>query len=363
MAYSDNFVDDLLVLVTDIVSGDMMELSNMLYEKSFGESSIADNHEIITGVRTGNVVPILKDVPSPDSFPFVDETSCATTECDITQEFSDFKWDLGLIECRVPVCLRTFNENFLRFFNVWRHTQEDEPDLNSAMIQFMTEKFNKNLLLSEWRATWFGDKASASAFYNGIDGFWTLAEAGAGANSVAITQNAGATFALQAVTGEEVYNYLIEMYDLASLQPWFDPSSLEYRITRSMSVKLVAFLNKLGKNAPMNCECIDPSRAVLSNVYMLEGLTINGIPVVTHSEFDDIINFSAELNGGGGVNARVNPNRAILTFRQNLLIGTSETDALNSLDVWYDKTDKKVYIEGSSYVGSALPMNEYILAI
>lgn len=362
MAYSDNFVDDLLSLVDDLVTADKMELSEMLYEKSFGESNIADSHTVVEGVRHGHVVPILKDTPDPESFPFVDETSCDATECDVEHEFSNMSWELGLIECRVPICLRTFNENFLRFFNSWRHTQEGEPDLNQAIIQFINGKFERNLTLAQWRVAYFGDKSSASAYFNGVDGFWAQAEA----NSdlvIDITENGGATFADQAfASGEDVYDYLIAMYDLAAEYPWFDDSRLEYRVTRSMGVKLVTWLNKLGKKAPMNCDCYDADAVTRRNVFSLNGLTINGIPVLVHSEFDDIINYSTELNGGGGAAARVNPHRAILTFRENLLIGTSQRAALESFDIWYSKDDKKVYLEGSAYMGSAIPLDEYVVA-
>lgn len=363
MAYSDNFSAALISLVTDLVSADKMTLSEMLYEKSFQQSDIATQHSIMTGVRAGHVVPILKDNPNPDSFPFVDETSCAPTDCNVAHEFSSMTWDLGLIECRVGICMRSFDENFLRFFNQWRQTQEGEPNLDSAIIEFINGKFVSNLILSEWRAAYFGDKASVSAYYNGIDGLFVQAQANAG-QVVTITENAGIDFAAQQFAdGQAVYDYLIAMYDLAAGQAWFDPSIMEYRVTKSMAQQLVTWLNKLGKNSPYNCACLDPKSLVARNVYMLDGLTINGIPVLTHNEWDTIINGSTVLNGGGGNGARVSPHRAILSHRQNILIGTSESAALKSFDIWYDKTDKKVYLEGSSYIGAALPLDEYILAI
>jgi len=150
-------------------------------------------------------------------------------------------------------------------------------------------------------------------------------------------------------------------YDQATLYPWFDPSLFEFRVTRSMSLPLVAWLNKQGNLAPNNCACIDPKSATARPDFLIEGLTINGIPVKTQQAWDSIINYSTVLNGGGGANARVNPHRGILTYKSNLLIGTSETDALQSFDIWYDKTDKKVYLEGSSYLGAQLPLDEYIL--
>ena len=364
MPYTDqNFVDTLLPLVTDLVSAEKMEMSEMLFEKAFQDTDVVAQNEVVTGVRNGNVMPILKDTPEPESFPFVDASSCDETDCDITHEYSSHRWELGLIECRVGICLRTFNENFLKFWNAVRHTQTGEVDLNTAMLMFISGKFTQNLNLSTWRAAYFGDKSSTSAYFNGVNGIFTQMEANAN-QVIEITQNDGADFAAQAIEGEAVYNYLIAMYDRATEQPWFDPSIAEYRITRSMSLKLVSWLNKEGKKAPNNCECIDPASAVARNVFMIEGLTINGIPVRTHNEWDKIINYSTELNGGGGAAARVNPHRAILTYRENLLIGTSETDALNSFNMWHSMDDNKVYLKGSSYVGGGVPLtDEYVLGI
>ena len=360
--YSDNFVADLVPLVTDLVSAEKMEMSEMLYSKAFMDQEVTAQNEVVTGVRNGQVLPVLLDEPQPESFPFVDETSCDETECDVTHKFSSHTWDIGLIECRVPICLRTFNRNFLKFFNAVRQTQTGDIDVDQAILMFIYDQFTKNLNLSTWRAAFFGDTSSASVYFNGVDGIFTQMEAVA-ANQINVTQNEGATFAAQAITGEQVYDYLIAAYEKAALEPWFDPSIMEFKLTHSMSAPLVSWLNSLGKKAPNNCECIDPAQAVARNVYMLDGLTINGILVRTHKEFDKIINYSTALNGGGGTNARVNPHRAILSYRENVLIGTSETNALNSFDIWHSKDDNKIYMKGSSFVGGGVPLDEFILVI
>lgn len=367
MAYSDNFSADLISLVTDLASGEKMEMSNMLYAKSFVDSDIAEQNEVVTGIRHGNVIPILKDVPEPETFPFVDETVCTTTDTSVSNTFASHTWELGLIEARVGICLRSFNDDFLKFFNATKYTQAggQDIDVDSALLQFISGKFLKNLNLATWRAAFFGDKASASAYFNAIDGIFTQMEANA-SQVIAIAENSELDYATQIanLTGEDVYNYLVAMYDKAATQPWFDDSIMEYRVTRTMSSKLVSWLNAQGDKAPMNCACIDAASAVATRAYRIEGLTLNGIPVMTHNEFDSIINYSTELNGGGGNAARVNPHRAILTYRPNILIGTSETEALNSFDIWHSKDDRKVYIEGSSYVGGGVPLvDEYVLAI
>jgi hypothetical protein len=363
MAYTDNFVTTLLPLVDDLVSADKMELSELLYSKSFDDGDISESHTITPGVRHGSVIPILNNTPNYDSFPFVDETSCVPNDCDITNDFASHQWELGLIECRVGICLRSFDESFLRFFNQWRHTQEGEPDLNTAMIAFMTDAFSRDHKAAMWRTSWFADKNSASPLFSKFDGFFTQAEANA-SQVIDIAKNDALTFAEQKMTGQEVYDTLEAMYLEAGTQSWFDPSILEFRVTRAMATALVTFLNGLNDLKGYNCECIDPNTATQSRVFMLNGLRIFGIPIMVHNAWDGVINGTTELNGGGGTAARVNPNRATLTYRNNLLIGTSQIEALESMDVWYSKDDKKVYVEGSSYLGAGIPMkDEYILAI
>lgn len=362
MAVTSNFAEDLLDLVDDIVSADKVEFSESIFQKTFQYEGLAASHEVITGVRNGGTIPIVLSTPNPDSFPFVDPTSCAPTDCDVPLEFSGKKWDLGLIECRVPICMRTFNENFLRFFNAWKNVHQGEPDLSNALLDYVEQVFTKNLTLSSWRASWFGDKNSGSAYYDGIDGFFTQAEAGGGI-VIDITENAEATYPLQlsTLTGEDVYNYLDAMYESAANLPWFDPSILEFRITRTMGSKLISWLNKNGDKG-VGCECLNSQSIVARRTFNLENIGFYGIPVRVETEWDDIINYSTVLNGGGGNAARVNPHRAILTYRENLLIGTNSMETLESLDLWYSKDDKKIYLEGSAYLGASIPMDDYVLA-
>lgn len=351
MAYSDNFSEALTSLVDSMVSADKLKLSEMLYEKSFAQGDITDSHRIVTDVRHGHTVPILKDTPNPDSFPFVDETSCVATDCDVSHEYSAKSWEVKLIECRVGICMRSFDEDFLLFWNAYRHTQEGEPNLDTAILQFISDKFQKNHQLAQWRVAYFADTSSGSALYNGLDGFFVQAEANPEL-VVPITENGGGTFALQAITGEAVYDYLSAMYDKAINYPWFDPASFEFKITRSMGLQLMSWLNKLGLKAPSNCTCYDANAVTQTPRFTLDNMAINGVPIQVRQEWDSIINYSTVLNGGGGANARVNPHRAILTYRDNMLIGTSETDALQSLDIWYSKDDKKSVLGGIKLHGS-----------
>ncbi|MDB9801061.1 hypothetical protein OAB94_01665 [Flavobacteriaceae bacterium] len=364
MGYTDNFASTIGVAVDSLTAAELAKIENMITQKVFAKSDLTTINTVITGIRNGSVLPILDNVPQPDSFPFVDASTCDTTDCDVTNTFSEHTWELGLIECRLGICMKSFDEDFLVFFNTYKATQAGgaDVDMNSLMLKFITDKFVDNMELASWRASYFGDKALApNPFFDKIDGIFVQLEAGAG-GKVDITQNAGATYAAQAITGEEVYDYLQAMYSQATMTEWFDPAQMEFRVTRSMAAALVNFMNTANIQK-LNCVCIDPVTAGASPVFMLEGLRLNGIPIMTITEWDDIINYSSTLNGGGGNNARVSPHRAILSIKENILVGTTTQDSLNSFDMWYSKDDKKVYIEGSSYLGGGVPTDRYILAI
>jgi hypothetical protein len=364
MGYTDNFAATIGIAVDSLTAAELAKIENMITQKVFAKSDLTTINTVVTGIRNGSVLPILDNVPQPDSFPFVADNDCAVTDCSVSNTFSEHTWELGLIECRLGICMKSFNDDFLVFFNAYKATQAGgaDVDMNSLMLKFITDKFVDNMELASWRASYFGDKALApNAFFDKIDGIFVQLEAGSG-GKVTVTQNAGATFAAQAVTGEEVYDYLQAMYSKATAEAWFDPSVMEYRLTRSMSAALVNYMNT-SNIKKMNCVCIDPVTAAESPVFLLDGLRLNGIPIVTITEWDDIINYSTTLNGGGGNAARVSPNRAILSIKSNILVGTPTESSLNSFDMWYSKDDKKVYIEGSSYIGGGVPTDRYILAI
>lgn len=361
MAIQGNFATAITDLVDSLTAAEKLNISELLFTKAFGVNSLQDQHTVMTGVRNGNLIPIITTQANYESFPFNDQTDCSKPTCDVNETYSTFKWNLGLIECRVPICMRSFEEDFLKFWNEYKQVTND-PDLNTALLQRIIDVFTMNMRAAMWRVVYFGDTASSSNLFDGFDGFFV--QAGANPSQVIdITENSGGTFAAQKMTGEEVYNLLISMYDQAASEVWFDPARLEYRITRQMAASLVSFLNGLTDRSPYNCECLVAGQITSARTFMLEGLRVNGIPVLVHQEWDGVINGTSELNGGGGTNPRVDPNRAFLTYRDNLLIGTSNTESLEYFDIFYDKLTNKIYLDGGAYIGAGIPLiDEYIVA-
>ena len=154
------------------------------------------------------------------------------------------------------------------------------------------------------------------------------------------------------LTGEQVYNYLSQMYTTASNDDWFNESTAQFIVSRKMAKTLVTWLNSLSDKSMYNCDCIDPSKVVSSRVFGIDNLSIFGIPVVSHKESDE-----------AGKVVSVTPDyRALLINKDNVLVGVNTTEHLDQFDIFYDKKDRKIYVDLAIQIGTAIPLDEYVYA-
>lgn len=343
------FTSQVLALVTDIKSGETATLSNAYFRKFFEVGKLAEDFTVITGVRNGNVVPIISNNPNYAKFPYKDPTNCTLPVCDVDLPFSAKAWKVGMQGCKTPVCINSFDENFLAFFGRYKRVFGDE-DLNSALMAFIMEVWERDLQASLWRSAFFGDTTTDIADPNYAtlrvtDGIFTQAEAGTG-RKIEVTENTAGT----GLTGAGVYAYLTEAYNYAATQPWFDAGNMRFEMTNAMASVFVAFLNGLGDKSAYNCDCYSADGITRARAYTIEGLTVFGIPVYVRREFDGVIN---QLGLG-------NPYRALLTPNDNILIGTSELDQLPAFSIHYSQDDDVIYIKGGAQIGAVLTTNDYV---
>lgn len=350
MAITTNFASAITSLVTSLTTAEKLELANVVFRSNFEVSKLAENHTVITGVRNGNIIPIMSNAPSYASFPYKNPADCDIPVCDLDLGFSAKPWKVGMIACRIPICVNSFSEDFLRFFSQQKRLFGD-IDENSALMQYIIGKFTNNLEAAMWRTAFFGDTTTASgnanyALLRAIDGIFTQAEAMDG-TQIVITENTLGT----GLTGAGLYAYLDQAYQIASVAPWFDPSTVRFEMTQAMASVLVSWLNGLGDRSMYNCECYSADGLTAQRTFSVNNqITIFGIPVHIHRELDGVI---SQLGLG-------RPYRAILTSATNIVIGTSELDQLPAFRVWYSQDDNQVYIEGGATIGAALVTNEYV---
>lgn len=369
MALTTNFREKIIDVVGSLTKQEKVDFSNAMFKKSVEVTDLTKEHTVLTGVRNGNHIPIIDDSANYESFPFSDANQCAVPECSLETNYSLQKWELGLIECKIPICLRAFDDEFLLFWNQYKmvntDAQKNEEYLESAIVQFLVDKFKKNHLAAQWRTAYFGDKSSNSDFFKGFNGFFTQMEAMTD-NVVAISENNQSSYAQQKLTGERVYAVLQEMYQKYYLQSWFTDKPVEFRMTKANALALTLYFNGLkDKKCCDGLQIIDPESVAGAPKFQYERLTFHEIPIKVMSVWDEVIHKTSELNkgfvGGKLTNAdgqRVKPNRIMLTYKENLVIGTQETDNLNFFDIWYSQDQNKVFMQGGSYFGAGIPEPE-----
>lgn len=145
MALTTNFREKIIDVVGSLTKQEKVDFSNAMFKKSIEVTDLTKEHTVLTGVRNGNHIPIIDDSANYESFPFSDANQCAVPECSLETNYSLQKWELGLIECKIPICLRAFDDEFLLFWNQYKMVNTDaeknEEYLESAIVQFLVDKF------------------------------------------------------------------------------------------------------------------------------------------------------------------------------------------------------------------------------
>lgn len=350
MALQGNFATAIGDLVTDLVSADIVNINEAIWYDAFAVGSFSQAHTLITGRRNGQIQPIVLDNDYYGSMPKGDETSCDLNACDLTPNYSSKEWCLSEYNCRIPICMRSFDEEFLMFWNMYRQGLEDpttEPDAQ-AFLDYIEMIVRNQVMGTQWRVGYWGDtSATGNDLINGCDGFFAQAEAGSG-DKLDIT-----SVSPNDPTGEELYEAFKEAYELGVTKVWGGQPDLVWKTTYAVAAKMVAFLNTQTDTSQYNCDCYDPDGIVAARRFNVEGLRIFGIPVEAHREID----LSATAAGQVDPEAKF---KILLARKSNLLVGTNTENKMEGFDIFYDKTGRKIYIDTMVRLGVMIPLDEYV---
>lgn len=350
MALQGNFATAIADLVTDLVKADIVNINEAIWEDTFGVGNFAQGHTLITNRRNGQVQPIVSANDYYGSMPVGDNTSCDLNTCDLTPNYSAKEWCLAEYNCRIPICMRSFDEEFLVFWNMYRQQLEDpttEPDAQ-AFLDYIEMIVRNQVLGTQWRVGYWGDTNEvANDLISGCDGFFAQADAGSG-EKVLISASSP-----NAPTAEELYTAFKTAYEFGVQQVWGSQTDLVWKTTYAVAAKLVAWLNTQTDTSQYACDCYDPDGIVATRRFSVEGLRIFGIPVEAHREID----LSASAAGKADPQEKW---KALLIRKSNLLVGTNTQDKLDGFDMFYDKTDRKIYIDSIVHLGVMIPLDEYV---
>lgn len=357
---------DITPILTQIATpSDALNLafSQLIYTKYLDSANVTEFTELQTGVKCGAKIPF---ADKGKNYNFMKSkasltSQCDFNECDVTTTFSVKEWDTHAYNCEVKLCKADLECDFQKWFNESGCNEAD--DLGDNFIQFLVDWMGDALIDSHWVKVWFADSSVApTSGLFGADGLFVqaLAAAPVGApNRIEILENAQTTYATQtalaAQTGYEVFS---AMYDamLMNEQLLSMESGISILATKGL---VVNYLQYLRQNNQVDC-CF--KNDVTQGVYTLQNLNIFGVPIRIMNEWDEIIRgtYFTELNDGTQWNA---PHRAILTYKENLQVGTCNADTLDEVEVLYNPYDKNISIRSEYEIGTTIMFdNELILA-
>ena len=226
------------------------------------------------------------------------------------------------------------------FYNVIEGSQST---IGSFLVAKVIDGFVENLL----RKIWFSDTAAADIagggvltngtdedYFNTFDGLFKqiFAEVTTGdSNYVEITENAGVSYAAQALGAGDSIAYLKAMYNAADSR-LLTRDDKKFYVTRTI---WDGYLNDL--------ESVQNSGAgnTMINEDGKVSLTYRGVEVVNMNIWDRII--TAYENSGVVYNL---PNRAVLTIPSNIPVGTLADGDFGTVDAFYDRYNKVNVIDG-----------------
>lgn len=349
MALQGNWATAIGDLVTSLVAADMVNINEAIFQETFGVGSFSQAHTVITDVRNGKLQPIVGTEDYYGSLPVGDPLSCDLNVCDITPTYSSKEWCIAEQNCRMEICMRSFDENFLLFWNQYRQQLEDpttQPD-TQAFLDYVQEIVTNRIAGTQWRVGYWGDTAQVgNDLVNGCDGYFVQAAAGSGDKVELVGANAGV------FTAEEIYAAMQEAYEIGINSTWGANTDIVWKTSYAVAAKLVTWLNTMQDTSQYNCDCFDADGITARRRFSVDGLQIFGIPVEAHREID----LSATA---GGVTA-FDTYKILMTRKSNLLIGVNTSDKMEGFDMFYDKKDRKIYIDSMVKLGTMIPLDDYV---
>lgn len=365
-------LNSLLAQLNGLNESQKFNISNAIFLEQFATRNIKNDHPTFGQVINGNKIPILDSAADYTGFEYFD--GCVLPSCQIASDWSEFKWCIKEIGCEIVICLKDLLPKFQAFFNVYR--KMNDGDISDAFVQFIVEEFQKKHLNAEFRTAYLGVEGATVTItpaegepyddpqpeIDGCDGFVTQMVAIADNDSthkVSITENAGANVAAQTITdGEDIYNYLVAMYNKAATQPWFDPTKMVWRLNRSLAMTLAAWLNSKADLSGINCDCIDPSKVTGPRGFTWDNLTMLGIPVEAY-DFEGAMKTQPYYYNGTKYTQF--KNIIILARKDVMLLGYEDDESLHQFNVGWDERKREIFIQGSSLFGAAVSVPYFVI--
>jgi len=334
---------------------EVTEANKIIFEKVFTNPTIEDIHEIETGVQMKTQIVLAQRINRVLGKLSSGCTPNTETGFTLSQKYWDpAREDFRLEHCQadLPVLLKMFKK-----------AQRMNPDFFDAVgseeLGVIIAAIEDAMMESLITKIWFADKSAALiansgvftagtdvARFNTFDGLFKQIFADVpttASNYVAITQNTGASYTLQALPDDAALGYFKKMFNKADKRLVKDGNA-ELLVTASLFDNFVDTLeNKTIANGFLD-------RAEDGSV----NIRYRGVPI----KMMDIWDRTIDQYQDNGTKWNL-PHRAVLTIKENIPVATYAKEDLEKLDVFYDKY-KKVNVIDAVYTIDAKHLEPYL---
>lgn len=312
-------------------------VSEAVFEKIYVDTQLSRVHDIVTGVSMKQQIVFIANLAIGGEA----LSGCTPAEQDslvLTEKF----WEPVLIGGRFKHCANDLSQ----LLKLFRRAQKANPDffdrIGSEEISILVAKIIDSIMRSINAKVWFSAKNAAvqpggdftiagfnANLWNQFDGLWEQIFADAAVPVYTISENGGATYALQALTAGESLNIFQGMYEKADSRLLSDPDA-QFLVTRSIWDNYLALTETKEFNGGITTR--------LDNGQM--AMNYRGIPIVMMDSWDrNIVEYQNNLT------VTVLPHRALLTTPSNIPIATLSESDMSNVESFYDQVTKSNYVD------------------
>lgn len=326
----------------------------IVFENPLLVPDVAEFHAVQTGIITDTQVPIIGQLGDLGR---IDPGACGVNTFSGTFPVSEKIWRVKTFSERLDFCLKQLPANF----KVWRDEKialKSWESIDRPLEQFLVDTTKRAVTRAIIRQAEFGDTGAVAgtnfttgldvALVTGFNGIWKqifLDDAGAKKiKRVVIDANNLSTFGAQmALAPDAAYNILTEV--TRGLDPEYYSTANEINITPDLWNNYIDFIKLKGGGYDVS-------------MYMngIQTKMFDGFKVNVRYDWKQYIEKYQKLT-----NTYMLPHRVTFTVKENLPVGTSDTQSFSELDMFYDKRDKKIYADVAWKLDSKLLLEKGIV--
>ena len=341
---------------------EVKDINEIIFAKQLQFPALEVFHAIDEGIKAKKQILLMSRL---NGLIGKDSGGCEPTPNPNTVTPSEKLWDLATYSDRLGFC---YKEMLPSFLNYSKKMGVESPDVTD-FVNFMVDKVIADALSEHivmW--VWFSDTDAATVtaspagllttgtnpvYFNRMDGLWKQAYAVVASDATRktaglATKNALSTFALQKFNSTDTTNLVV----ITTLQTMLTDAAmvlrqqdgLQFEVTQTVFDQYVRELRSL--NQSFTTERLENG---------LFAAKSDGIDVIAMPLWDKIIkNYYSD-----GTRYDL-PHRAVLAIKDNMRVGTESVGTFNTFDIFYDKKDKKVYVDFELGLDAKIIINEEI---